>query len=165
MVTGGQRHCNGGCDAEKNLLWLMKQKGQALIPRPLAGRSCPSCWLKALPGAVGWKIVGCQIKDKGTAAPRLCMGCKDAVRPKSHVGSVSHPRMWDVRRGQSQQAVNPNETLNFRSLSCSALLWTVSNSFTSFMFCGAQNAPSAPGEAAAVQSREGQSLSSPSWQC
>ena len=29
------------------------------------------------------------MKDKGTAAPRLCMGCKDAVRPKSHVGNVS----------------------------------------------------------------------------
>ena len=78
------------------------------------------------------------MKDKGTAAPRLCMRNRGAERPKSHVGSVSHPRMWDVRRGQSQQAVNPKETLNFRSLSCSALLWTVSNSFMSFMFCGAQ---------------------------
>ena len=78
------------------------------------------------------------MKDKGAAAPRPCMGCKDVVRLKSHAGSVSHPRMWDVRRGQSPQAVNPKETLNFRSLSSSALLWTVSNSFMSFMFCGAQ---------------------------
>ena len=78
------------------------------------------------------------MKDKGAAVPRLCMGYMDAVRSKSHASSVSHPRLWHVRRGQSQQAVNPNETLNFRSLSSSALLWTVSNSFTSFMFCGAQ---------------------------
>ena len=55
------------------------------------------------------------MKDKGTAAPRLCMGWKDAVRPKSHASSVSHPRLWDVRRAQSEQEVNPNETLNFRS--------------------------------------------------
>ena len=113
MLTVRQRHWDGDCDAEKSLLCVMKQKGQALIPRPLAGRSCPSCWLRALPGAVGWKIVVCQIKDKGTAAPRLCMGYMDAVRPKSHVGSVSHRRMWDVRRGQSQQTIKPNETLNF----------------------------------------------------
>ena len=78
------------------------------------------------------------MKDKGTAAPRLCMGYMDAVRPKSHAGSVSHRRMWDVRRAQSEHVVNPNETLNFRSLSSSALLWTVSNSAMSFMFCGAQ---------------------------
>ena len=78
------------------------------------------------------------MKDKGTAAPRLCLGCKDAVSLKSHVGSVSHLRLWDVRRAQPELAVNCSETLNFRSLSSSALLWTVSNSFTSFMFCGAQ---------------------------
>ena len=52
------------------------------------------------------------MKDQGTAAARLCMGCKDAVRPKSHVGSVSHARMWDVRGAQSEQAVNHNRTLN-----------------------------------------------------
>ena len=138
MLTGRHRHWDGGCDAEKSLLCLTNQKGQALIPRPLAGRSCPSCWLRALPGAVGWKIAGCQIKDKGTAALRLCMGYMDAVRPKSHVGSVSHPRVWDVRSAQPELAVNCSETLNFRSLSCSALLWTVPNSFMSFMFCGAQ---------------------------
>ena len=56
------------------------------------------------------------MKDKGAAAPRLCLGCKDVVRPKSHVGSVSHPRLWDVRRAQSEQAVSDNKTLNFRSL-------------------------------------------------
>ena len=56
------------------------------------------------------------MKDKGTAAPRLCMGCKDAMRPKSHVGSVSHPRLWDVRRAQSEQIVSDNKTLIFRSL-------------------------------------------------
>ena len=56
------------------------------------------------------------MKDKGTAAPRLCMGCKDAMRPKSHVGSVSHPRLWDVRRAQSEQTVSDNKTLKFRSL-------------------------------------------------
>ena len=78
------------------------------------------------------------MKDKGTAAPRLCLGCKDAVSLKSHVGSVSHLRLWDVRRAQSEQVVNPNETLNFRSPSSSALLWTLSNSAMSFMFCGAQ---------------------------
>ena len=78
------------------------------------------------------------MKDKGTAAPRLCMGYMDAMRPKSHVGSVSHPRLWDVRRAQSEQAVSENKTLNFRSLSSSALLWTLSNSAMSFMFCGAQ---------------------------
>ena len=78
------------------------------------------------------------MKDNGAAALRLCMGCKDAVSLKSHVGNVSHLRLWDVRRAQSDQAVNPKETLKFRSLSCSALLWTVSNSFMSFMFCGAQ---------------------------
>ena len=61
------------------------------------------------------------MKDKGTAAPRLCMGCKDVVRPRSHVGSVSHPRLWDVRRAQPELAVNCSETLNFRSLSSSAL--------------------------------------------
>ena len=55
------------------------------------------------------------MKDKAAAAPRLCMGCKDAMRPKSHVGSVSHPRLWDVRRAQSEQAVSDNKTLNFRS--------------------------------------------------
>ena len=55
------------------------------------------------------------MKDKGTAAPRLCMGCKDVMRPRSHVGSVSHPRLWDVRRAQSEQAVSENQTLNFRS--------------------------------------------------
>lgn len=53
------------------------------------------------------------MKDKGAAVPRLCMGYMDAVRPKSHAGSVSHRRMWDVRRGQSQQTIKPNETLNF----------------------------------------------------
>ena len=78
------------------------------------------------------------MKDKGTAAPRLCMRNRGAERPKSHVGSVSHPRLWDVRRAQSEQIVSDNKTWNFRSLSCSALLWTVSNSFMSFMFCGAQ---------------------------
>lgn len=56
------------------------------------------------------------MKDKGTAAPRLCMGRKDAMRPKSHVGSVSHPRLWDVRRAQSEQAVSDNKSLKFRSL-------------------------------------------------
>ena len=56
------------------------------------------------------------MKDKGTASPRLCTGCKDAVRPKSHVGSVSHPILWDVRRAQSEQAVSDNRSLNFRSL-------------------------------------------------
>lgn len=61
------------------------------------------------------------MKDKGTAAPRLCMGCKDVMRPRSHVGSVSHPRLWDVRRAQPELAVNCSETLNFRSLSSSAL--------------------------------------------
>ena len=138
MLTGRQRHWDGGCDAEKSLLCLTKQKGQALIPRPLAGRSCPSCWLRALHGAVGWRFVCGQMKDNGAAALRLCMRNRGAERPKSHVGSVSHPRLWDVRRAQSEKAVNPNETLNIRSLSCSALLWTVSNSFMSFMFCGAQ---------------------------
>ena len=113
MLTGRQRHWDGGCDAEETLLCLMKQKGQALIARPLTGRSCPSCWLRALHGAVGWRFVCGQMKDKAAAAPRPCTGCKDAVRPKSHVGSVSHRRMWDVRRGQSQQTINPNETLNF----------------------------------------------------
>ena len=44
------------------------------------------------------------------------MGCKDAVRPKSHVGSLSHPRLWDVRRAQSEQAVIDNKTWNLRSL-------------------------------------------------
>ena len=47
-------------------------------------------------------------ENKGTAAPRLCMGCKDVVRPKSHVGSMSHPRLWDVRRAESELAVKPN---------------------------------------------------------
>ena len=56
------------------------------------------------------------MKDKGTAAPRLCMGHKDAMRPKSHMGSVSHPRLWDVRRAQSEQIVSDNKTWNFRSL-------------------------------------------------
>lgn len=56
------------------------------------------------------------MKDKGTAAPRLCMGYMDVVRPKSHAGSVSHRRMWDVRRAQSEQAVSDNKTWNFRSL-------------------------------------------------
>jgi len=56
------------------------------------------------------------MKDKGTAAPRLCMGCNDVVRLKSHVGSVSHPRLWDVRRAKSEQAVSDNKTWNFRSL-------------------------------------------------
>ena len=56
------------------------------------------------------------MKDKGTADPRLCMGCKDVVRLKSHAGSVSHPRLWDVRRAHSEQAVSENKTLNFRSL-------------------------------------------------
>ena len=56
------------------------------------------------------------MKDKGAAAPRLCMGRKDAMRPNSHVGSVSHPRLWDVRRAQCEQAVSDNKTLNFRSL-------------------------------------------------
>ena len=56
------------------------------------------------------------MKDKGAAAPRPCMGCKDVVRLKSHAGSVSHPRMWDVRRAQSEQIVSDNTTWNFRSL-------------------------------------------------
>ena len=43
-----------------------------------------------------------------------------------------------MRRAHSEQVVNDNKTWNFRSLSCSALLWIVSKSFTSFMFCGAQ---------------------------
>ncbi len=62
------------------------------------------------------------MKDKAAAAPRLCMGCKDAMRPKSHVGSVSHPRLWDVRRAQSEQIVSDNKTWNFRSLKPS---WTL----------------------------------------
>ena len=62
------------------------------------------------------------MKDKGAAAPRLCMGCNDVVRPKSHVGSVSHHRMRDVRRAQSEQAVSDNKSLNFRSLRPS---WTL----------------------------------------
>lgn len=45
----------------------------------------------------------------------------------------------DVRRAQSEQAVNPCETLNFRSLSSSALVCTFSQSLKSFMFCGAQS--------------------------
>ena len=44
----------------------------------------------------------------------------------------------DVRRAQSEQAVNPCETLNFRSLSSNALQCTLSHSFMSFMLCGAQ---------------------------
>ena len=67
------------------------------------------------------------MKDKGTAAPRLCMGYMDAVRPKSHASSVSHPRLWDVRRGQSQQAVSPKETLNFRSLRPSCFSRSISS--------------------------------------
>ena len=51
------------------------------------------------------------MKDKVAAAPRPCMGYMDAVRPKSHASSVSHPRLWDVRRGQSQQAVFPRDLL------------------------------------------------------
>ena len=43
------------------------------------------------------------------------MGYRGAVSLKSHVGSVSHPRLWDVRRAQSEQAVSDNKTLNFRS--------------------------------------------------
>ena len=56
------------------------------------------------------------MKDKVAAASRLCMGCKDALRLKSHAGSVSHPRMCDVRRAKSEQAVSDNKTWNFRSL-------------------------------------------------
>ena len=56
------------------------------------------------------------MKDKGAAVPRLCMGYMDAVRPKSHAGSVSHRRMWDVRRAQCEQVVSDNKTWNFRSL-------------------------------------------------
>ena len=55
------------------------------------------------------------MKDKVAAAPRPCMGYMDAVRPKSHASSVSHPRMWDVRKAQSEQAVSDNKSLNFRS--------------------------------------------------
>ena len=54
------------------------------------------------------------MKDKGTAAPRLCVGCKDVVRPKSWLGCLSCG-LWDVRRAQSEQAVSDNKTLNFRS--------------------------------------------------
>ena len=79
------------------------------------------------------------MKDMGTEDPRLCMGCKDSGKFMSHMGPVFHRRMWDVRRAQSEQAVNPCETLNFRSLSSSALLCTFSQSLKSFMFCGAQN--------------------------
>ena len=111
MLTGRQRHCNGGCDAEKSLLCVMKQKGPALIPRPLAGRSCPSCWLRALPS-----IMRSNERQGDSSSQALHGVYMDAMRPKSHAGSVSHPRLWDVRRGQSPQAVNPKETLNFRSL-------------------------------------------------
>ena len=67
------------------------------------------------------------MKDKGTAAPRLCMGRKDAMRPKSHVGSVSHPRLWDVRRAQSEQIVSDNKTWNFRSLRPSCFSCSISS--------------------------------------
>ena len=55
------------------------------------------------------------MKDKGAAAPRLCMGCKDAMRPKSWLGCLSFG-LWDVRRAQSEQAVSDNKTWNCRSL-------------------------------------------------
>ena len=55
------------------------------------------------------------MKDKGTAAPRLCLGCKDAMRPKSWLGCLSCG-LWDVRRPQSEQAVSDNKSLKFRSL-------------------------------------------------
>ena len=103
------------------------------------------------------------MKDKGTAAPRLCMGCKDAMRPKSHVGSVSHPRMWDVRRAQPELAVNPKETSDLSVLESSFDHYpTVVCPLCSMV---PRSAPRAPGEAAAVQSKEGQSLPSPSLQC
>ena len=54
------------------------------------------------------------MKDKAAAAPRLCMGCKNVMRPKSRVGCLSCG-LWDVRRPQSEQAVSDNKTLNFRS--------------------------------------------------
>ena len=101
MTPVRQRHWHGGSDAKKILLCLKKQTGQALIPRPLAGRSCLSCCLRALPGTVGWRSVGCLMKDMGTEDPRLCMGCKDGVRFMSHMGPVSHRRMWVVSRAQS----------------------------------------------------------------
>ena len=88
------------------------------------------------------------MKDKGTAAPRLCMGCKDVVRLKSHVGSVSHRRIWDVRRAQPELAVNPKETSDLSVLESSFDHYpTVLCPLCSVV---PRSAPNAPGEAAAV---------------
>ena len=48
----------------------------------------------------------------GTEDPRLCMGCKDAMKFISHMCPVSHRRMWDVRRAQSEQAA-VNDCISF----------------------------------------------------
>ena len=75
------------------------------------------------------------MKDMRTVDSRLSIYvCKDAVKFMSHVCPVSHSRMWDVRKAQSVQAINPTETLNFRSLSSSALLCTLSHSLMYFRF-------------------------------
>ena len=42
-------------------------------------------------------------------------------------GSVSHPRLWDVRRAQSEQAVSDNKAWNFRSLRPSCFSRSISS--------------------------------------
>jgi len=88
------------------------------------------------------------MKEMAAAAPGPCKGCKDAVRCKSHVGSVSHRRMWDVRRAQPELAVNPKETSDLSVLECSFDHYpTVLCPLCSVV---PRSAPNAPGEAAAV---------------
>ena len=72
MITGRQRHCAGGCDAENSILCPMRQKGQALMPRPLEGRSCPLCRVETIPGAVGAFARGTRRPREPSATRTAC---------------------------------------------------------------------------------------------